>query len=779
MKRQKVKNFIINNKWFIIGGLLVILYVFSNYMYGLKLSFTNMNYSFEPFNSTGTFTTGPLLSDIADSHYPSVFRIFYSNEGLTLWDSDIGLGRGVDSVVFLMNPMEWVYFLPMAVAIFLKAFSEFALGFFFMFLFMRSIGIKKYGAALSGVIYAFSSVIVVWLGWPHSDVAVWAPLLFYAIEKLINTLKIQYMFLIALSVYMMLIVTMPTYAAYFMYLAGIYIIIFAFKKHWKNKRNAFIVGGLFALGVVLATVASLPYTYTLLNNVVSNGYMDSREAYGTAKLSWSYLRTLVYPYLRDGMTMHINESTIYVGLTSLAFLPFIFFNNKAKKRNLFFIFASIILFVLIFTDGLNFVYTKLPLVSTSLKFRVIALLTFSLSAITGITINDFVENKEYYKNKKWIFAICVTWSVLVVLLASKNIFSNFKKHIAFALVAVLAAVFLSAAIVLLKKYKKVAYIALAVLIVFDSAFFAKRYLPWISADASVIPEPTDSISYMIDNSTQQERIAGVGNWVFFPNTPSFYELNDVRTHGFEATNPDVHTYYIAIDSTSYASNTRQEFHNIENIELLKYLGVKYIYGSVEYATNSIEKAKTEKSVCGDVYIGDDGLIVAELNEYSSKVELVSKVQPYDDEAQVLDEMKKGFVKNTAFMVSDSKKAYDVPLSENEKIELVTYKDNYVKVVCTTECDRYVMLNDYYNENWTAYVNGKKVDIEKTNYLMRAVKVESGKDIVVEFKYEPNDYYVIIGIAFGVIFLTAVLFVFKNKLQMLIDKVVVNGECCNE
>ena len=129
------------------------------------------------------------------------------------------LGRTNNVFAEIMNPMEWVYLMPFETAIFLKAFSEFALAFFAMFLFMQTIGVKRYSAALSGVIYAFSATMVAWLGWQHSDVAAWAPLLFFAIEKMIVTMKIKYMLLMSLSVYVMLIVGMPTYASYLLYLA--------------------------------------------------------------------------------------------------------------------------------------------------------------------------------------------------------------------------------------------------------------------------------------------------------------------------------------------------------------------------------------------------------------------------------------------------------------------------------------------------------------------------------------------------------------------------------
>ncbi len=902
-RSERLLNFFIKNKWFFIGGFLITLFIFSNFLCGYKLSFTNVNYTFAPFNSTGTKTAGPLLSDIADSHYPSVYRIFYSGEGFSLWDSDIALGRSVDTVAFLMNPMEWVYFMPMGLAIFLKAFSEFALAFFFMFLFMRSINVGKYPAALSGILYAFSAVIVVWLGWPHSDVAAWAPLLFYAVEKLISTLKIKYIFLTALAVYMMLIVTMPTYAAYFLYLAGVYIVIFTIKRHWKHKRNIFAVFGMFALGVIIAALASLPYTYTILTNVVSNGYMDSRSSYAEAKLSWSYLRTFIFPYIRDELNIHINESTLYLGLAPIVVLPFALCNNKAKKRNIFFLAASAVVFALIFTDVFNFIYTRLPMINTSLKFRVITLLMFTLSVVTGITLNDILANREYYKKKPWLFAIAAVWAVGIVYMAADDLFEAYKKQIlaalAFAVIVVLCAVLL----VLCKKNRNIICFVLAAFIMLDSAAFARNYLPWISSDADVIPSPTDSVSYLMEHTKDEERIVGLGTWTLFPNTPSYYDLNDIRTHGFEATNADIKTYYTTIDPNAYTTNTRVEFNQIQNYELLKYLGVKYIYGTDpdnrvaigsdmqhskvfgafpsysavsqdieleqsisavsilfatydkipqssgnmhvslisketgtplyetdvplkdipnnEYLNITIDENTTIDSgsytltlsfedlgedmitvwmkeddgcvvtgegqtVSGSMamyaqyrsdeyeYIGKDSMWISRLDEYSDKVELAEKVYVYSSEDEILSSMAEDYIDNAAFLAGDdSTLAYDIPLTENESIELVEYSDSYVKILCTSEYDRYITLNDYYTENWSAYVNGEKVDIEKANYLMRAVKISSGEDIVIEFRYEPDAYYLIVGFSLAVIALTVVLFIFRKKLQRIAYKLTIS------
>lgn len=893
-------NGIVRHKWILLGIVLVTLFVFSNYIVGFKLSFTNVNYSFAPFDSTATAIDGPLLSDIADSHYPTIMHAFYNDEGISLWDSDIALGRSAGTIAEYMNPMNWVHVFPFGLAIFLKAFSEFAIGFAGMYLFMRSIGIRKYAASLSGVVYAFSASIVMWLGWAHSDVAVWAPFLFFAIEKLMETVHIKYMFLIALVVYIMLIVGMPTYTAYFMYLAGLYIVIFTIKRHWHQKRNIFIVGGMFAVGVILAVAASLPYTITLLGDVVGNGYMGSRASYGEAQLSWGYLRTLLFPYMRDGLTMHTNESTLFVGVISVVVLPFSLCNMRAKKRNLFFVAATVAVFLLIFTGVLNVVYTHLPMINTSLKYRVIVLLMFTMAVLTGITLNDIFVNKDYYRKKPWLIAVAVVWIVGALLIIGKDLIEPYTKIT--CAMGVFMMVLAGCIALLVKKDYKPVYALLAVLVCFNSAWFVREYLPWVDADAPIIPSATDSVTYMAENTQAQERIAGIGTWTLFPNTPSYYELNDIRMHGFEATNADMSAYYKTIDNDAYLTNTRLELNTIENYELLQYMGVKYIYGeavgeaipvgadaphskaygavaphSSLYQTITLEddpqmlsillatygntpqsdskvvisltakdtservfettipvsqikdnaklnvmldtetpiqqgtyivelafgdlqtdtitvwmKEDAQSVVSGSngdmpgamamwatypseklspVYSGDDGLMVAQMTAYADKAELAETLTVCAAEDEVLSTMASGYVDNAAFTVgTDATVGYDRPLERDEGATVMEYTDDRVVIRCRSYQERYLVLNDYYDADWKAYINGEEVAVEKINYLMRGVKINGGdEDIVVEFCYEPTRLFAFTYVSLAVIVIAVVLFVFHRRLQAGVDK----------
>jgi len=889
------------NKYFIVGFVLVLFYllsdcIFDNYI----ISYTNANYNMDPFDSVNVVTEGPNLTDVADSTLPSKYRIFYDDDKFGMWDSDVALGVNVKAVADLLYPGNLVYFLPLNIAMGIKCILEFLVGFVAMYMFMKSLGVKKYSAAMTGIVYTFSSALVVWLGWPHSDVIALAPLLFFSVEKLLSTIQIKYMLLISLVTYTMLMAAMPTYVAYFMYLAGIYIVVFTIKKHWKNKRNIFVVGGMFAFSIILAVVMSMPYTIELLEQVVGNGYASTRENYSQMKLSANYLRTFLFPYVRDGLSAHINESTMYLGILPIALMPLCVVNNKNKKRNIFFIISSLAVLMLIFTDALNIVFTKLPAVNTSLKYRVIALLLFTMSVPVGNTLNDIIENGSLYWSKKWLFAIQIVWCAAVLYVSTEGIYRtnlpDLQRVTVFMLVSLVCIVLLA------RKSNKVIMLGIALVVIFDSVGFAKAYLPYVDASADVIPKATDSVQYMIDNTADEERIAGIGAWNLFPNTNVYYNLNDIRIHGFSATNRDFTTFYERIDDNAYDSNTRVEFEKIDNYELLKYIGVKYVYSDVlgriedvtgdtgnkspigiirsdtvikeeieikegatgiliymsnfgstpsgrdnftvnlyngdgnklfekKYSTEDISDNKYFKTdvsglglapgryifemnfsdmaddtitlwtgnasgeqfemngevIPGNivisatykenayniVYEGQDGLQIGVLDKYADKAELVETIIVKDDDEAVLNTMSEEYLKNTMFVTNESGIGeYNSPLRDGEHVTLERYDDEYIKIKCTTECERYVIINDYYTDDWCAYVNGKKVDVEKVNYLVRAVKVPAGEDIIIEMKYEPSQIKILAACFAVGAALWIIIFIFRNKLQLLIDKMVV-------
>ncbi|SFE74335.1 YfhO family protein [Thermophagus xiamenensis] len=71
------------------------------------------------------------------------------------------------------------------------------------------------------------------------------------------------------------------------------------------------------------------------------------------------------------------------------------------------------------------------------------------------------------------------------------------------------------------------------------------------------------------------------------------------------------------------------------------------------------------------------------------------------------------------------------------IQLTSYApDRLVYNAQTTEPKVAVFSEIFYPAGWNAYIDGKKTDIKRVNYLLRAIMVPPGKHVI-EFRFEPN------------------------------------------
>ena len=73
------------------------------------------------------------------------------------------------------------------------------------------------------------------------------------------------------------------------------------------------------------------------------------------------------------------------------------------------------------------------------------------------------------------------------------------------------------------------------------------------------------------------------------------------------------------------------------------------------------------------------------------------------------------------------------------IKLDTYKPNYLKYSSESLNDGIAIFSEiYYKNGWNAYIDGVKTDYFRANYVLRALKIPSGKHTI-EFKFEPSVY----------------------------------------
>jgi len=75
-----------------------------------------------------------------------------------------------------------------------------------------------------------------------------------------------------------------------------------------------------------------------------------------------------------------------------------------------------------------------------------------------------------------------------------------------------------------------------------------------------------------------------------------------------------------------------------------------------------------------------------------------------------------------------------------KIELIEYQPEYLKYKSNTNKPQFVVFSEiYYDKGWDAYIDGKKTNYVRCNYVLRGMIIPEGQHII-EFKFYPKSFY---------------------------------------
>jgi uncharacterized membrane protein YfhO len=74
------------------------------------------------------------------------------------------------------------------------------------------------------------------------------------------------------------------------------------------------------------------------------------------------------------------------------------------------------------------------------------------------------------------------------------------------------------------------------------------------------------------------------------------------------------------------------------------------------------------------------------------------------------------------------------------IKMKSYEPNKITYSSNTKSEQFAVFSEiYYPEGWTAKIDGKEVDIVKTDYLLRGLKVPAGNHTI-EFTFDLPKYH---------------------------------------
>jgi len=173
----------------------------------------------------------------------------------------------------------------------------------------------------------------------------------------------------------------------------------------------------------------------------------------------------------------------------------------------------------------------------------------------------------------------------------------------------------------------------------------------------------------------------------------------------------------------------------ENIKVLNMLNAKYIIDNRGVVQENI-------NALGNAWFVNNFQLVSNADE---EILALSTFDPRND-----------------LIVDNIFKEYYLENLDNtsNNINLIDYKPNYLKYKSESNQNSIAVFSEiFYDKGWNAYINGELKPHFRANYVLRAMQVPKGNNII-EFKFEPTSFYISekISLASSIILILLICFV---------------------
>ncbi len=273
--------------WYVaLAGVLLIL-LHESLFFGKGLVPADAILNGPPWNQT-TRPSNIVLADQYRTFLPTQ-EFVHQQKGFPLWNPSLccgvpNLGSIQGALLFpirlLLSPLD-----PFS-ASGPSAFIKLCLAGWFTMIYLRLLGVSRAGALLAGLVFSLSGFMIVWLGHPQVNSAIWLPLLLYFVEKSFRhgrdhalaapALRAWAGFAVAFA--FMILGGHPPTAIHVTIVLAIYF-LFRLREHHQAFQRAGLLAGAIAVGLLLAAPQILPYL---------EYYRQSSSAQASASLGrWS------------------------------------------------------------------------------------------------------------------------------------------------------------------------------------------------------------------------------------------------------------------------------------------------------------------------------------------------------------------------------------------------------------------------------------------------------------------------------------------------------------
>ncbi|MBI2195606.1 MAG: YfhO family protein [Candidatus Levybacteria bacterium] len=628
---------------------------------------------------------------------------------------------------------------------------------FFMFLYLREIKLSSLASSFGGLVFAFSSYMVVWMEYGNiNHTFLWLPLGLFFTEKILKASNLKYNLYLILTLFVSLL---AGYIQGYFYIGSIVFTYFLARNFLDKsltlkKILLFVVTLIFP--VLLSSFQILPTKELFEESTRINYTLPQIE-----KLlnPWWYAVTTIAPnfFGNPAAQNHWFSGTYIERVSYIGLIPFLlsvygFLNFRKRSIALIFGIIGIISFLL----SLDIFVTRylyqipIPVISTTVPTRILSIFQFCAAVLAAIGLGEL---KDKYSKRNLIYAISFVLFLLVLFWSFAFLASNMF-HIDPAKIAVTkrnliipTGLFLSFALLCYLWFKKFKFVLILIfaLTLFELFYFFQKITPF-SQKEFVYPQ-TPVIKFLKEKASVN-RFWGYGSGYIESN----FQTYD-GTYSPEGVDPlHIRRYASLLNASSKGELTENLPRPDANLapgyglsdlrenqyrqRLLNLLGIKYVLhkskdSSADNATFSVDDYN---------FIYNDGYYqIYENKNVLPRAFLASKYVVEKDEQKIVDKIFDPNFELGKTLILEEDPGIKLAEDSSAIVKIDKYTNNKVLLSTFSKTNTLLFLSDTHSPEWKVRIDHEKAKLYRADFAFRAVSVPSGNHRV-EFYYSPDSFY---------------------------------------
>lgn len=720
-----------------------------------------------------------LITDAVRQLYPwrqLAINLFQSGQ-LPFWNpytfGGTPLLANFQSAVFY--PFNLFFFLlPFKFAWGILILSQPLLAGIFLYFYLRHLKLKEFASLIGALSFSFSGFFIAWLEWGTVlHVALWLPLILLSIEKILSKKKrTRWNIVLIFALCAQFFAGHLQTSFYLVMFSLIYIFwkLFQLKKGRLKLLLLFLIH--YSLFILIIAIQWLPaWEFIQLSAREIDQAQFSQPGWF---IPWQHLVQFLAPDFFGNPTtlnywgvFNYAEFIGYIGVIPLIFVFYGLFWRRDRETLFFFLLALIALSFALPTPWAKLPYQfKIPLLATSQPTRLLFIVDFCLAILVAFGLDTLLKEKTFLKR---IILTLIPFLLLygllwLFVLGAKRIWPDTswlvnlavsKRNLILPTGLLVAGAILVFSLTFKRIPKKIVFLLILILIVFDLLRFGWKFTPF-TKEEWIFPI-TETIEYL-KNDKDIFRFMTTDRRLFAPNFSLPYGLQTV-----EGYDPLYLTRYAELIAASERgeANIASPFgfnriitpHNYQSL-IIDLLNVKYVLSLKE--ENSVKLVKVFQE--------------GETRVYENKNALPRAFMVYDyrlaeSKQEVIDLLMDKEIDLTKVAILEEAPAgsrSDLDLAEGEgEIIVRDYQENKVVVDVRTDKSGILVLTDTYYPGWQAFINSQEKPIYRADFSFRAVFVPEGRHLV-RFIYSPQSFKMGAAISlFGLVALGG-LFAYETK-----------------